>query len=347
MGKVGIVPGNAVPQEAILKFARNRYGAHAHQARPSYLPWAYTANPHCTQGLAQLLVAQDEQGRVIGFVNRFFMAWNVNGNIEHIPALTDLAVDEHHRAGGLGLRLIMAATKDVPHAFVNGSNANSSPLFRGLKYQEITGARWMRKILAPVRGTIRFLLHRLTGRLPDASLFFTAGDSGPSITRIIAPDGSLLEELATWLNADPAPVKLHWTAASLRWRFFDTSGPRHVLFLKRANHRLDGALICSAGAQRGLNVCRLVMHRASNPAVYQELLAAALGHARRNGVDAFMAFTFDVAEAKVLEAAGLRAQAAPATFFHHARKSTPFDGTTASIHGAASDIGFTSIPVSA
>lgn len=346
MGRTTIVTGLEVDRQAILDFAQRTYGAHAHQARANHLEWSYVQNPHAPDGLGHMLVARTEEGRVAGFVNRFLVDWQVHDRTVAIPAITDLAVDEQDRQGGLGLRLVMSAVKGVEHAFVNGSNAHSSPLFRGLKYQEVPGGWWMRRVLAPLRGGTRLLLHKTLGQVPVTSGFLTTAELASGVRLHDRPDDALLAQVVTLFHTDPAPIKLHWTIEGLRWRFFHPLGPRHLMLsTTTSSGALSSVMLMAAGMQRGIQVCRPVAFRCPDPAHFELLLGTAMRHAKRHGVDACIAFTFDPNEARAMQRLGLARQpVTPATFFHHARRGMPFDPQELRIQGAASDIGFTAIP---
>ncbi|MGB3868027.1 MAG: hypothetical protein WBG34_10495 [Flavobacteriales bacterium] len=345
--KVKIVRGNDVPLASVLDFCRVVYGAHSHQANPEYYQWAYTENPNCPEGLDSLVIACDDEDRVVGTMNRLLMEWDVKGERMVIPALGDFAVDPAHRKGGLGLRMALTSTKGVEHAFVNGSNPSSSPLFRALKYQELTGGRWFRKVLNPLRASGRYLWYRLGGSArPSDPLFVQPAIAGYHISD--SPNEHLLAGLAALLNRAPAQVKLHWTVDTLRWRFFHPKGPRHiVLFSSQRDGSPSNALFISAGHRKGLRACRLIAHQCSDSTSFAQLLKVAITLLRRSGVDVLLAFTFSAKEAGSLSAAGMREQQdPPATFFHHRRQANMMEADEVLVQGAASDLGMEAMTVS-
>ena len=330
--------------ERIIAFAQREYGRQAHQALGSFYQWEYTENPNCPAGLGAMIVAVDDAQQVVGAINRMFLTWDVHGEHVRIPAMVDFAVDGTHRQGGLGLRLILKCTSDISHAFINGSNPNSAPVFRSLKYQELEGGHWFRKILAPVRGGLRYGVHKITGGLPGETKPF-AEWSSPDVSTCAAPDQALLQKLADLLNAAPAEIKPFWTAETLRWRFFHPLGPRHLLLHRSASDgTLVAALLISGGPVKGLNVCRVIAHQCPSTKDLQDLLSAALAMARRGGMDAFFAFTFDKAEVAVLNALGYGQQPhTPSAFFFHKRRKDAELFRSVLIQGAASDLGFEAV----
>ncbi len=341
--KIALNTGSAVPMADILAFAAKEYGPRTHQARAAFYQWAYAENPNATDGMDHMVLAVDEVGRVVGFVNRLPISWEVHGERMVIPAIGDFAVDPNHRRGGVGMRLALRSTSDLGHAFINGSNPNSSPLFRSLKYQEFGGASWHRAILHPVRGALRHARHRFMDASPPGHRFLTAKPMGAFFTSA-RPDAALLEKLAVFLNDDPAPVKPFWTPGTVAWRFFHPLGPQHLLIHPApVNGSLRGAMLVSAGVHRGLNVCRLVAYRCPIAGQFQEMITVALAIARASGIDAFSAFTFDAAEAAVLTRAGMKPlRQVPGAFFFHKRRgdAEKFHGVL--IQGAASDFGLES-----
>lgn len=340
-GKVRIVPATEVGPQAIVRFARAVYGPHAHQAREAYHTWLYEANPACPEGLGHMVVAVDEQGEVVGFVDRMVQTWNVAGRHAAIPAICDLALSPSHRKGGTGLRLILAGTRGVDHAFVNGSNPNSSPLFRSLKYQELHGAVWSRKMLAPLRGVAGHAAFRLLGHPRTPPDLRKARTSAPwHCTQ--APDAALCGALVQRLNAHPAAVKLHWTPASFAWRFFHPLGPRHVLVHDAGQ---ENFMLLSVGVHKGVAIARPVAYRHASPADLDHLLRATIEAARSVGCDMLLAFTLVKEEAERMRAAGFRdRRPAPGTFFHHRRRSDADLFAGAWVQGCASDLGLEAIP---
>jgi hypothetical protein len=338
--KVSILRGNGASLASILDFCGKTYGPHAHQATPGYYQWAYNENPNCPDGLDSLVIACDNEGRVIGMMNRLLMEWEVNGDRMVIPALGDFAVDAAHRKGGLGLRMALTSTKGVEHAFVNGSNPHSSPLFRALKYQELKGGRWFRKVLNPVRASCRYIWYRLGGSArPTHRLLAQHVTDGHHVSG--SPNDLLLAGLAELLNSASSTVKPYWTASTVRWRFFHPDGPRHiVLYTSDAAGTPTNAMFISAGHRLGLTVCRLIAHQCSDPTSFAHLLNVAIDLLQRSGIDVLMAFTFNTLEANDLIDAGMREQRdPPATFFHHHRKANIMAPEDVHVQGAASDLG--------
>ncbi len=126
----------------------------------------------------------------------------------------------------------MKSTLGQAHAFVNGSNSSSGPLFRSLKYQEILGGRWFRKVLRPVQGAVKFALHRLAGwKSRPANLDLNL--SHPNIVATLKPDANEVQSVLASLNSLATEVRPFWTVDSFHWRFFHSAGPKHVVVSKR------------------------------------------------------------------------------------------------------------------
>lgn len=342
--KTSLVSGTDVPMERILAFASRVYGRNAHQAMASFYQWEYAENPNCPNGLGSMIVALDGSQQVVGFINRVYLTWDVRGEQVTIPALVDFAVDDAHRQGGVGLRLILKSTSDLGHAFINGSNPNSAPVFRSLKYQELEGGQWFRKVLSPLRGGLRYALHKIGGGLPTSPLPF-AQWSTSSVRVSAAPDVALLRQLAELLNNGPAEVKPFWTVETLRWRFFHALGPRHLLLHRSSpDGTMSAALLMSCGPVRGLNACRVIAHGCTDPQQFRDLLSEALSMAEGSGVDVFFAFTFERSEADVLAAMGFAEQPrTPSAFFFHKRRKDAELFRSVLVQGAASDLGFEAV----
>lgn len=327
-----------------MDFAARMFGPKAHQASAGFYHWCYEANPNCKDGRGGAVIARTDSGRVVGMVNRLFLTWDVNGTLVRIPAIGDLALDPDSRKGGLGLRLVLQATRDVEHAFVNGSNPNSSPLFRGLKYQEITDVFWGRRVIHPLRMFRRLAMHRMFGTTAGPhTLFRSSGRNGFHANA--DPDDDLLQALCDHLNDAPGKAKLHWTAETLRWRFFHPMGPRHVLFHRPGDKgALQDAVLLSAGLRHGIQVCRPIAYRCTGVDAFREMLRVVIDECRAHGIDLLAAFTIDKNEARLLQAVGSRRQdPGPATFFYHKRKMDAEMFRGAAIQGAASDLGLESI----
>jgi hypothetical protein len=339
-GKLTLTTGASVGADAVAAFARRVHGPAAHQALPRYYTWLYAENPHCANGLEELIVAVDERQRVKGFVNRLFMPWDVTGQTQVIPAIGDLVLDEAARAGGAGLRLILAATRGVEHAFVNGSNPRSSPLFRSLKYQELTGATWYRHLLRPVHAAWGHMRYRAVGHAGEWLRAEALTAPAPwAVTA--APRQPQLRALADLLNAHPAPVKPRWDADSVHWRFFHPEGPRHVLL---HNARFDAALVLSIGRRLGATVCRPIAYRTEQAGDMPALLQASVQLARKAGADAYLAFTTEPGEKDTYAELGFKPMASPpGTFFHHRKRAGNEFFDEAWVQGAASDLGFEAI----
>ncbi|MCB0808002.1 MAG: hypothetical protein KDB96_01880 [Flavobacteriales bacterium] len=337
--KVSLTTGTKAGVDRILSFTRLTYGADAHQAHEGTLEWMYEACPLVPEGLDALIAAQDEEGHVVGLVNRLYLNWSLEGSIVTMPSIGDLAVSPTHRAGGLGLRLAMAAVRGADHAFVNGSNPNSSPLFRGLRYQELVGAAWYRTILRPVRAGVRLGMHRL-GLRPGARIPSPGTVDGYQCTG--SPGGSELDALAALLNDHSAPVKPWWDRSLLTWRFFHPKGPRHVLV---HDPGCQAALLLSFGVRRGLRMARPIAYRAQDEDGTRALLQAGMKVSRNMGADVLLAFTFDPAEKRILEDLGARrAPSVPGTFFHHRdRRGNVAMFEQAWVQGAASDLGLEAV----
>lgn len=341
--RITVVPGNEVLHTAVLDHARHMHGEGAHQASPRYRRWLYDRAPHVPEGITAMRIALDEQQRVVGIADRLFLPWMVHGTVERIPALIDLSVREDQRSGGAGVRLILSASSDVPHLFVNGSNANSAPVFRGLRYQELSGGFWGRRVLSPLSTAWNLARHRITAS-PKA--VFDLRRMLPHLDQeaTIAPTAAILEELAALAAADHVAVRPHWTAETLLWRFFHPEGPQHVLIVQRTNGDLRQALMATVGLHQGLHVLRPVLHMGDTTLLRTHSAPALLRAAMRAGVHVMAVFAWDPAEADVWRTLGCRPRTdTPGTFFQHKRRSDAERFAQVRVPAAASDLGFDAI----
>jgi hypothetical protein len=344
--RITVVPGSEALHAAVLSHASIMHGARSHQAATGYRHWLYSCAPHVPEGIAAMRVALDEQQRVIGIADRLFLPWMVHGTVERIPALIDLSVREEQRSGGAGVRLILSASSDVPHLFVNGSNPNSAPVFRGLRYQELTGGFWGRKVLSPLGTAWKLARQRLMAAQSsrfDLSRLLPHLDAEATCS----PTSAVLDELASLTTLDATPVRPHWTTDTLRWRFFHPEGPPHILLTDRSpSGVLQHALIATVGYQRGLHVLRPLLHLGDPARLRLHTAPALVRAATRAGVHVMAVFAWDTTEAQVWRSLGCRARKdVPGTFFQHKRRSDIDQFTEVRVPAAASDLGFDAIAV--
>jgi hypothetical protein len=344
--RITVVPGTEDLHTAVLLHARAMHGEHAHQASAGYRHWLYNCAPHVPEGLAAMRVALDEHQQVVGIADRLFLPWVVHGTVERIPALIDLSVRADQRTGGAGVRLILGASGDVQHLFVNGSNTNSAPVFRGLRYQEFTGGFWGRRVLAPI-ATAWQLARRTVLAAPTFAF-----DPGRMLHHLGSdattnPADGLLEELAALASTDTTPVRPHWTAEILRWRFFHPEGPRHLLLAARSpGGALLHALVATVGTHRGLHVLRPMLHLGDAALLRTQGAPRLVRAAQRAGVHVMAVFAWDSAEADVWRTLGCHARKdTPGTFFHHRKRIDADRFNDIRIPAAASDLGFDAIVV--
>jgi GNAT superfamily N-acetyltransferase len=342
--RITVVPGNEGLHDAVRSHAALMHGAWAHQASARYRHWLYSCAPHVPEGIAAMRVALDEQQRVIGIADRMFLPWMVHGTVERIPALIDLSVREEHRSGGAGVRLILSASTDVSHLYVNGSNANSAPVFRGLRYQELTGAFWGRMVLSPL-GTAWKLARQRIAASPGAA--FDMGRMLPhlDLEATTTPTAAVLNELAALAASDPVPVRPHWTADMLHWRFFHAEGPPHVLLVQRSPARaIQHALIATVGIHRGLHVLRPLLQLGDVRLLRTHTAPTLVREAARAGVHVMAVFAWDTNESQVWRSLGcLERKDVPGTFFQHKRRSDMERFNHVRVPAAASDLGFDAI----
>lgn len=341
-GRIRVVEGNEALLPAVLEFARRTYPEGSHQGRIGYYHWLYERAPG---KLSSMLLVLDDQDRVVGTLHRLFLDWHIHDAILQVPTLIDLALDPEYRPSGAGIRLILRGTQDVPHAFVNGSNPNSAPVFRGLRYQEIQGGVWSRLALRPLSALWRTLVFRTFGAVARP---IEPQRLNPryGIQCTSAPSDQLLADLALLANASPATVRPNWTLDSLRWRFFHPQGPRHVLFHGRdATGELLSALVLSLGTTRGLNVVRPLLLVAKDQRSMSDLIKASYRSAKDAGAHAAASYSMDATVIQVLSDLGARKRKdPPATFFHHKRRTDHLLFTDLDIPAGASDLGFDAFP---
>jgi hypothetical protein len=342
--RITVVPGTEVLHPAVLAHARAMHGAQAYQASARYRHWLYSCAPHVPEGMAAMRVALDEGGQVVGSADRLFMPWMVHGAVERIPALIDLSVRVNQRSGGAGVRLILSASSDVPHLFVNGSNTNSAPVFRGLRYQELDCGFWGRRVLAPIATAWQMVRLRFTAA-PTAAFDLRRMLHHLGHGATIAPTPAELDELAALAATDSMPVRPHWTVATLYWRFFHPEGPQHLLLTERTSGgELKQALIATVGTHRGFYVLRPLLHLGDAALLREGSARRLVRAAQRAGVHLLAVFALDIDEAAVWGALGCSPRkAAPATFFHHKRRSDTDRFTQIRVPAAASDLGFDAI----
>lgn len=340
VSKVSITTGSKVPLEEVIRFGQLMYGPGAYQGNERFYRWAYEENPNCPSGMDGLLLARTQDGRLAGMMNRLFIEWDVRGGRSMIPALGDFSVAPEYRNGGLGLRLALAATSGLEHAFVNGSNPNSSPLFRALKYEEIKGGMWFRKMIRPVHAMATWAWGRTVGTHPKPYQL-DQQHAGSTIRISTDPDDELLSRLADLLNTGTATARCHWTMASLRWRFFHPFGPRHAaLFTVDWQGRPDNLIMISLSVRKGLKVCRAIAHSCRSGEQFAEMMKDTIDLLRRSGIHVFMAFTFEKEEAKAYRAMGMtELRKDPGTFLYQRRKAGRIPPQDILVQGAASDLG--------
>ncbi len=335
-----IVSGAGVDLNAIIGFATRIYGPHAYQAQEAFYRWCYDENPDCPDGMGSAVIAIAEDGRVVGMMDKLILTWHMHGALVKIPATGNLALEPGFRKGGLGLRLILRYMKDEQHVLLNGANAMSAPLFRGLKYQELEGGSWCWKALAPVRAGVRHIRYRIAGRASSQVSPIAPGRLGDlQVTE--QPDDDLVHSVADFLNDAPRSVRPHWTTATLRWRCFHPIGPRHVLL-----HALgpggtpDTAMILSIGTQQGVRIARPVLYRCAGALTFADLLRLVMEWLPSQGVDVLATFTCDHQEGLDMRAAGMRQRGRPpGTFFFHRHRQDAAHFQDVLLQGGSSDMG--------
>ncbi len=337
-GHTRIITGSAAHLAGVRHLASSMYGAGAHQGKETFHAWCYGHDPHCPPHVEGPVVAVTDDGRVTGMMDKLYMAWNVEGTIMRFPSTCNLAIVPESRKGGLGVRLVLAYMRGEEHVLVSGANAQSAPLYRSLKYQELTGAFWGWRLLAPVRAAWRYGMHRALGRevamVGDALSGEVGGHPYTS-----APDAATLDALALLLNDRPHAVRPHWTAAGLHWRCFHPQGPRHVLVhAPGAQGAMEGALVMAIGRRHGLRTARFIAYNAPGPGRLADLFAAGIAWCRRHDVDVVGVFTLEPHEADLLRRTGFRPRRhPPATFFHHRDRARRFDDVL--VQGISWDMG--------
>ena len=333
-----LVPASSVPLQGIIELARRTYGAHAYQSSLDLYRWCYMENPHREAAMDHVGGAVTDEGQVVGTMDKFYMEWEVYGERVVFPSTGNLVLDASYRKGGLGLRLVLRYTAGEMYVLFNGANANSAPLFRGLKYQELEGAFWGWKLLAPLRAAVRHGMHRAWGISPGSGTGMITEKWG-RYSVVAVPDDALIARIAGFLNERAMPVKPHWSPAGLRWRCFHPHGPRHVII-----HDDVDAMIISLGVRRGVRLARIVAHHARDERSFAMILDAAVRWTRKAGMDAVATFTFDRNEAKSMSKAGFKQRKdPPSTFLYQDRKAAvvPFDRIH--VPGVATDMGLDGI----
>ena len=186
--------------------------------------------------------------------------WNYRGNIVEVPAFHNYMVDPDFRHAA-GFFLLMKALSNEQHALMPGTGRVTSEIYEKLGFQEAKTS-WYLKILRPIHGAFimsarKFLSRPFRARYFDSPRLEETSSSGFSVT--LSPTDDLLEQLVGAMNShEPEVAAPLWTVEQLKWRFFHSLGPRHLLIYEDSPRTIRSFAILSLGPRRGLNLGRIV-----------------------------------------------------------------------------------------
>lgn len=348
--ELDVVPLTPELHPAYLRFAAREFGADSYQGREGYLRWLYAQAP-IGGGVPPRAMVAVVDGHVVGCFHKMRLPWSLGDETVLVTSPHNLLVSVAHRTG-VGFALISETFKRESHLLLLGAGAAVDKIYERLGARAIP-TYWHRSVLNPITLPVVFALHRAAPRVLDALLARTCagvngGLSGGKVDVRAHADGGVADEVIGLLR-HTAGTRAHvrWTAETLRWRFFDPAGPRHLLVRLGAAKREPSALaIVSIGIHRSVCVARTVEWYARDTAA-----ALAIGLALRAlltalGANAWMAMTSDAQASKQWRRAGLwRLAKAPATLELHRPRALTFGA--ACFGGGAGDSGFEALPLDA
>jgi hypothetical protein len=312
------------------------FGADSYQSTDAYLSWLYDDNPfrssdpHC-------LVARDEDGSIIGCIHTMLLKAEMDGEPITIHSLQNLMVDAQHRHG-TGMLLCKRALKGADVAIFPGVGANLAKAYKAMRYTEIESF-WGRKMLKPLGAAVGLVGGKLgyvrSRALVDENDLERAAPEG---VRVLArPSKTDLENLAHSISEPVAQsnrLSVSWTAQTLRWRFFLSTGPFHILF-----NSIDTEEFCivSIGLRHNVLVGRLVEFNELITRQFHEAIEKTL---RNLGIELMIAYTVNASTRGNLQELGYKQTHNGLTSF---LVTKPVVGVPFALTGAATDLGLEAI----
>jgi hypothetical protein len=243
------------------------YGSSSYQASVNYLQWLYVDNPFQDND-PTCLTAVTEDGTVVGCIHVMCLGAEHHEQRLRIHSLQNLIVDEDYRSG-MGILMVKQAMKAADITIFPGVAPALSNAYKAMKYPEVKSF-WGRKVLRPV-GVVwgllgeRFGFHRQELQIMRHSIERVGRGA---IEILVYPDDGILTALAAAMIARDRALQttpILWTAQTLRWRFFSSRGPFHLLFVSADRQYF---CIASLGLRRNVRVSRLVEVAGSPPLAF-------------------------------------------------------------------------------
>jgi hypothetical protein len=248
-------------------------------------------------------------------------------------------VAEAHRQG-VGMMLLSASYAEDRHSFIPIASGELSDLYRKLRFQEVPAA-WFRKVHRPVRGGLRYAVHRVRpGGHTRPSV--PAGRSFGDATLVPEPSETLQRALFDrWARSERRGVAPEWTWETFRWRFFHPSGPRTSALYAGSADDPRGFALLSVGHHRGVRIGRIIDAVADDAAALSQILDGAGRALRHLGAHVSSAYSMDPRLDGALVALGWRRREASNAFVYHASRRERWGDLAAGAAGA--DQGFETI----
>ena len=313
---------------ALRDFSRRMYGPRAYQASERYYRWLYREHPAADSSQGCLLVVEGDS--IVGCLHRMPLpARDSRGNFT-LVSLQNHIVEERLR-GGIGILLLRRAVSGEAAVFSPGVSGRLSEAYRRLGYRKIDGY-WLGRWISRAGGIAQYLRVR-TGFAQESRIVVNLLRSRSPLSIDVDPDARSISELTARMNepgGDGGPINVLWTPALVKWRYFSSSGPRHILIRKPAS----GAIaVVSIGIRHGLSVARLLELVDCGDRSFVDEIALV---ARTAGAVLMLAFTLSVRFRDALVASGFRERGSDVMSFLMGTRAE--EGISAS--AAATDIGF-------
>ena len=343
LNEIDWISYNSSYSRAYRHFARKCFGEQAYQSNKNYIAWLYQENLLSRQE-DDFLIGVLEDGRVIGCLHKMRLNWNYRGNIVEVPAFHNYMVDPDFRHAA-GFFLLMKALSNEQHALMPGTGRVTSEIYEKLGFQEAKTS-WYLKILRPIHGAFimsarKFLSRPFRARYFDSPRLEETSSSGFSVT--LSPTDDLLEPLVGAMNShEPEVAAPLWTVEQLKWRFFHSLGPRHLLIYEDSPRTIRSFAILSLGPRRGLNLGRIVELNAASVDSLRQLLHQVVAVTRESQGHVLQFLSADQKTNDWLALIGWKSRRSHAkSYFYHKIKNQRFEHY--SFNSNAGDFGFEAI----
>ncbi len=206
--KVQIKQFELCDQQALLSFLRAAYSDDARKSDPGFWNWHYLENPYTSIDDIPLWVVKNGPD-VIGQLATIPVELQVDDEITRAIWILDFIVDRNYRGQGLGKRLVLAAREWCPTMITLGINANSTAVFRSLKWKALGGLHRYHKLLFP-----GYAFSEVAGIAPLRILAnFGYAPWRATLARRVARGNQAIRSVASF---DGAFTEL-WSRASVQW----------------------------------------------------------------------------------------------------------------------------------